>query len=69
MFVFVEVVNVHVVCENCNIEIFLQILAEMGKITGREGLLREQKIEFADFRLICNHFAIDHVFTEEVRTG
>ena len=41
----------------------------MGKITGREGLLREQQIEFADFRLICNHFAIDHVFTEEVRTG
>ena len=48
---------------------WLQILSEMREITGRESLLREQQIEFSDFLLICNHFAIDHIFTEEVRTG
>ena len=47
----------------------VQILLEMREITGRESLLREQQIDFSDFLLICNHFAIDHIFTEEVRTG
>ena len=51
------------------IHCWFQILTEMREITGRESLLREQHIEFTDFLTICNHFAIDHIFTEEVRTG
>jgi len=65
----VHITNKYYLTDVAKHAVYEEILAEMGKITGREGLLREQKIEFADFRLICNHFAIDHVFTEEVRTG
>jgi len=65
----VHITNKYYLSEDAKHAVFLKIMSEMREITGRESLLDDHHIEFDDFRKICNHFAIDHIFTEEVRTG